>query len=256
MVTSEKYKYVFIGIPYSGSTAISKELCLLYDGEAVLAKHSNIQMLLHRGIDLSSCTVAAVLRDPYEMMRTHFYNMKNPPPGWFEDAKYNIENGGHLRKIDRQRYAVVQREQLSFSDYVKRYHLLPYDTFFSLNKPYVDFVIEFSDLSNSFRQFLLACGIEPVRDLPIENKSSNKSARETDNQATPVCLQPFMYENRQLLKLQIDRPNILYYQIYRLLQRARFARWKRYDKKMPPDGYCSYYELVRRLQADRQDGPL
>ncbi len=50
MIISHKYKFLFIGLPFSASSAISKELYLEYDGEAYLRKHSlNIEIRDARG---------------------------------------------------------------------------------------------------------------------------------------------------------------------------------------------------------------
>ena len=40
MIISHKYKFLFIGLPFSASSAISKELHLQYEGEPFLRKHS------------------------------------------------------------------------------------------------------------------------------------------------------------------------------------------------------------------------
>ena len=40
MIISHKYKFLFIGLPFSASSAISKELHLNYNGEPLLRKHS------------------------------------------------------------------------------------------------------------------------------------------------------------------------------------------------------------------------
>ena len=40
MIISHKHKFLFIGLPFSASSAISKELHLQYEGESLLRKHS------------------------------------------------------------------------------------------------------------------------------------------------------------------------------------------------------------------------
>jgi len=46
VIISEKWKYIFVGLPYSASSAISKELIEKYDGKPLLGKHSNITDLV------------------------------------------------------------------------------------------------------------------------------------------------------------------------------------------------------------------
>ena len=43
MVVSDNYRYVFIELPLSGSTAVSNELCELYEGEKF---YGNIQSIV------------------------------------------------------------------------------------------------------------------------------------------------------------------------------------------------------------------
>src|SRR6056297_72223 len=252
MIISRRHKYIFIGIPFSGSTAISKELCLLYDGEPILTKHANIQMLQGDDIELSSYTVAAVLRNPVESIETYFYKLKYPPDGYYEDPAYNLENGGHIRRRDRKRHAVVKAQDMNFSQFVNRFYRLPYDTFFSLNKPYLDHVIHFSDLNNSFKAFLARCGIEAQRDLPVVNKSATKPGDQMAGNSVPLSFRTFLYENRDLLQVNIARPNFLYYQLYQALKPLRFAHWLRVDRKRPVEEYGTYYELVNRSTRDSE----
>ena len=40
MIISHKYKFLFIGLPFSASSAITKELYASYEGEPFLRKHS------------------------------------------------------------------------------------------------------------------------------------------------------------------------------------------------------------------------
>ena len=40
MIISHKYKFLFIGLPFSASSAITKELNKEYEGKPLLRKHS------------------------------------------------------------------------------------------------------------------------------------------------------------------------------------------------------------------------
>ncbi len=46
MVISDKYKYVFVELPRTGTTAISKELVELYGGKKILWKHAPLNKFL------------------------------------------------------------------------------------------------------------------------------------------------------------------------------------------------------------------
>ena len=71
MIISHKYKFLFIGLPFSASSAISKELYTKYEGEPYLRKHS----LYHEFIKIATIVekkyfVFAVLRNPMEIVVT------------------------------------------------------------------------------------------------------------------------------------------------------------------------------------------
>ena len=48
MVISDKYKYVFVELPRTGTTAISKELVENYDGKTILWKHAPLNKFLEQ----------------------------------------------------------------------------------------------------------------------------------------------------------------------------------------------------------------
>ena len=90
MIISHKYKFLFIGLPFSASSAISKELYLQYEGEAVLRKHS----LYHEFKKVATKEeqeyfVFAVLRNPMEIAITAYEKMK-------ANAKGNFTNNALL----------------------------------------------------------------------------------------------------------------------------------------------------------------
>ena len=68
MIISFKYKYIFVGLPNSGSSAISKELIENYSGESIKKKHSGIPyFILNNKIDMKDYFVFGVYRDPIDI---------------------------------------------------------------------------------------------------------------------------------------------------------------------------------------------
>lgn len=252
LVISEEHKYVFVGIPFSGSTAISNELCLNYGGEPILTKHANLHMLEDAGADLSQYTVAAVIRNPVDQLHTYFSKLKKPIDGRFSDPKFDLRNGGHLRRKDHRLHHAVKARDMSYTEFLNRYHRIPYDNFFSMNAAKLDYVIQFSDLNNSFKTFLERCGITPIRDLPLVNETKKKPSLPVTENIIPFCFRPFLYEYQDLLEIKVSKPNRIYYSSYILLKPFRYLHWRRYDKSVSADGYCSYYEMVRRLETTKK----
>ena len=102
MIISHKYKFLFIGLPFSASSAISKELHLQYEGEPFLRKHS----LYHEFKKIATKEeqkyfVFAVLRNPMEIAVTVYEKMKANAKGNFTNPELFTENGGHITKAQR-----------------------------------------------------------------------------------------------------------------------------------------------------------
>jgi len=74
MFISEKYKYIFIGLRFSASSALSKELIEMYDSEPILHKHANIPYFIKKypKLEINQNFKFAVLRDPVQIMHTIF----------------------------------------------------------------------------------------------------------------------------------------------------------------------------------------
>ena len=77
MIISHKYKFLFIGLPFSASSAITKDLHDKYAGKPYLAKHS----LYHEFKKVAETQelqyfVFAVLRNPMEIAITVYEKMK------------------------------------------------------------------------------------------------------------------------------------------------------------------------------------
>jgi hypothetical protein len=99
MIISHKYKFLFIGLPFSASSAISKELYLQYEGQPFLRKHS----LYHEFKKVASKKeqgyfVFAVLRNPMEIVVSMYEKMRANAKGNFTNPTLFAENGGHITK--------------------------------------------------------------------------------------------------------------------------------------------------------------
>jgi len=76
MIISNKYKYVFIELPRTGTTAISQELCDFYGGERIFEKHSKYSFfkknatLEQQGYFIFSC-----LRNPLDRTVSLYFHL-------------------------------------------------------------------------------------------------------------------------------------------------------------------------------------
>ena len=175
MIISHKYKFVFIGLPFSASSAISKELNLEYEGEPYLRKHS----LFHEFEKVATKEernyfVFAVLRNPMEIAVTVYEKMRANAKGNFTNPKLFKENGGHITKHHRERFNFIQDKNASFQEYFTKFFKKPYDNFSSLTLDGCDCIIRYENITSDYLLALEKAGIESPKPLPVANKTAGK----------------------------------------------------------------------------------
>ena len=122
MIISHKYKYLFIGLPFSASSAISKELYLEHEGEPYLSKHSlYFEFEKHASKQEKKYFVFAVLRNPMDIAVTVYEKMKANAKGNFTNQKLFTENGGHITKKQREQFNYIHNNKASFQNYFKKF---------------------------------------------------------------------------------------------------------------------------------------
>ena len=174
MIISHKHKLLFIGLPFSASSAISKELYLQYEGEAVLRKHS----LYHEFKKVAETQelqyfVFAVLRNPMEIAITVYEKMKANSKGNFTNPKFFTENGGHITKQHRKMFNFIQKKA-TFQQYFKEFFKKPYDNLAGLTIDNCNYVIRYENIAEDYIAALKKAGIKNPRKLPFANKTSGK----------------------------------------------------------------------------------
>ena len=175
MIISHKYKFLFIGLPFSASSAISKELHLEYEGYPYLRKHS-----LYNDFENVATKselkyfVFAVLRNPMEIAITVFEKMKENAKGNFTNPELFSENGGHITKQHRERFNYIKDNNSSFQQYFKKFHQKPYDNLYSLTIDNCDFVIKYETIEEDYLLALKKVGVSNPKPLPVANKTAGK----------------------------------------------------------------------------------
>jgi len=175
MIISHKYKFLFIGLPFSASSAISKELYLFYKGESLLRKHSLYyefkKVATKKELDYF---VFAVLRNPMEIVTTMYEKMKENTKGNFTNPKLFIENGGHITASHRERFNFIHDKKATFQEYFNEFFQKPYDNLASLTIDRCDYVIRYENISTDYSIALKKIGIKNIRRLPTANKTRKK----------------------------------------------------------------------------------
>src|SRR6476469_8280254 len=88
MVISHKHKYLFIEVYRTGSTAISSELCELYDVEKILSKHSRYHEFLKiASEEEKQYYVFSGIRNPMDMVVSGYLKMKTDHKGRYTNHK-------------------------------------------------------------------------------------------------------------------------------------------------------------------------
>lgn len=195
MIVNREYKYVFIGFPYSASSAISKELVENYGGERLMLKHST--MLSLKGIKkYKDYKTIAVFRSPISVWKTQYIKLMKS--SIFDNEKYLRSNGGH---INRRAFNLAQRmreEDWSFNQYVKHKSRsrLPYVSSFIVNYNKLDFIIRYHELQYDWQVVMKDLGHSSVSPLPLYNATANKVQIDFDE--LPHFVMPFLHYTRDL----------------------------------------------------------
>lgn len=180
MIISDKYRYVFIELPLTASTAVAKELIENYDGRQIINKHANYRKFLKvASEDQKKYFSFAGVRNPLDKAVSHYFKYvsdhKNkysePPkkPGAVNPLKYFIDHSVHQKK-----FKFVQENDASFSEFFMQFYNIPYSDWSLLDHKKMDSVIFFEDVANGFEKTINKMGITPVRPLPQNNRTSLK----------------------------------------------------------------------------------
>lgn len=253
MIISHKYKYVFVGLPLAASTAISKELCEMYDGTPILSKHSIYQDFLAVASDEEKTyKVLACARNPLDISVSYYTKMIYDASGNFSNKKLLRKNGGHLKSRDFKLAKYFRENGADYTTFLKKYYQFPFDNWFSITKPHCDYIIRFDNLQEDFESALEICGIKPLRKLPVINKTNDKASYLTyytdENKAIALSIfGPYLKEH------QMDFPNgwkrtsvsLWHHFVYRVMRQIRKLFWK-YNSYRSTNAQKVYKELLEK----------
>lgn len=174
MIISSKHRYIFIQLPHTASSSIAKELIQNYDGQKILDKHSAYHEFKKiASADEKKYFIFSCIRNPLDVVVTRYFKYKTNHRQEFTNPKAWKMNGGWVPDYQLRRFRYVQ-ENTDFSVYFNKYYKFTYDNWSSLDHKKFDFVIRFEHLQKDFIQVLHKIGIEPLRPLPLVNKTSDK----------------------------------------------------------------------------------
>jgi len=200
MLINYKHKFIFVGLPFSACSAISKELIERYGCEQILHKHASIPALkkLRPEIRVEEYEIVVVVRDPVEMCQTTYSWLKENRYDHFTDPEKRIENGGTVTRRHRELFKKIRDNKLTFEDYINySYSVIPYDSLLSENSKYVTKVIRFENLQDEFKTVFKSLGLKIDRDIPAYNLTKNKNSFTAGEDLLGKVFSPFLMYNKK-----------------------------------------------------------
>ncbi len=179
MIISHAHKYVFVELPLTASTAISRELRLNYEGALHLYKHATYQdFLRHASINEKNYFVFGGIRNPLDKAVSHYYKYKTDHKTAFSSPRRPplkkilsfIADTSHQRK----RYQFIRNRAADFPSYFNAFYRTPYSDWSILSHKRFDSVIRFEHLQQDFADTIAKLGIPLARQLPTQNKTNER----------------------------------------------------------------------------------
>ncbi len=183
MIISHKHKYLFVELPMTGSTAISKELREQYDGVSILQKHSTYHDFSRFASEEEKrYFIFAGIRHPLDQVVSHYFKFKTGHSGQFT-SDYHVAK---LKKSLRfrlaytyshlRRYQFIQENDADFGTFFLKFYKTPYNSWSSMDHARFDYVIRFEQLTDDFAEVVGQIGLELKRPLPQKNKTADKES--------------------------------------------------------------------------------
>jgi hypothetical protein len=177
MLISHVHKYVFVELPCTGTTSISKALVRQGDGIRILYKHATYnEFYKTASAEEKKYFVFSCIRNPLDIAVSQYFKYKTGYDGRIE----RIRKGRLLTRLTNTymltRYDFVTDKDADFSSYFLRFYRLPYDNWSLVSHGYCDFVIRFENLQSDFRRALELIGIKKEILLPTKNRTAGRES--------------------------------------------------------------------------------
>jgi hypothetical protein len=180
MIISHKHKYVFVELPQTASSAIAKELKANYDGQEILFKHAlySTDFMKQASKEEKEYTVISGLRNPMDICVSNYFKFKTDHENRYSNPR--LMKHGLLRRYIMRWWNVRQYKNIlgkneSFEEFFMRAYSIPYASWSILEHKKFDFIIRFENLQEDFSKALSVIGVEKVRDIPVANKTAEKT---------------------------------------------------------------------------------
>ncbi len=183
MIISHKHRFVFVQLPRTGCTAISKELIEFYEGQQILKKHSNYGHFLKKATpDEQKYFVFSGIRNPLDRTVSDYVKYVTNHLGEYTDPKKLAHMARGRRYSLRRwyflkRFRYVQGNKATFEQYFLKFFRWPYDDWSCLDHHRFGSIIRFENLQEDFGKILERLNITPARPIPVYNKTEGKQGK-------------------------------------------------------------------------------
>lgn len=238
MVISDTHRYVFVELPRTGSTAITRELREHYDGRNILHKHATYEEFLKHATEEQRTYYAfAGIRNPLDDAVSLYFKLLSD----HKRAYSNLQTAHWLTRVAyafrARQFRFARGEKSGFSRFFLRFYRWPYDNWSSLSHAKLDCVLRFEHLAPDFERAVSGFGAKIVRPLPLVNKTAdrqmhfsqyyNDAAIARAKRVFAVYMQKWEYEFPAEWGSQGTRPGRLNRFVFRTLNVFRRFYWMR-----------------------------
>jgi hypothetical protein len=175
MIIGHRYRYLFVELPHTASTAISRELRECYEGVPILRKHAYYHEFLRvANAEEKTYFVFSGIRNPLDEAVSLYLKYKTNHRGNYTNPRKLRKHGGHVTAADLARFDFIRSTNADFSAYFERFYRLPYDNWSSLAHHGFDYIIRFENLQDDFARVLQLLRTEQRRPLPAANPTAGR----------------------------------------------------------------------------------
>ena len=177
MIISHRHKYLFVEVPHTASSAVSRELTEHYAGESTLYKHANYSEF--RRIASRSekrYFVFAGVRNPLDTAITEYSKLKSNHWGDYTDPKRYAVNDGWIPESHLEKFRFIRDNEADFAAFFRRFYDEVYHQWVMTAHHRYDFVMRFERIQEDFGRVLEKLGLQQLRPLPVVNESKRSGA--------------------------------------------------------------------------------
>lgn len=241
MVISDKHRFVFVNLPQTASTAISRELVDQYEAREFLYKHAlyRTDYLRAANAEQKKYRVISGLRNPMDITVSRYFKVKSDHESRFTKAEDHKIKHGFLRKYimvwrNKRSYKQIVGGDLDFGSWFMASYHMPYASWSILDHRKFDKVVRYENLQEDFAEAMRLLHIEQKRPLPLGNKTAIKNKHFTEYFDTDALRRrakfvfgPYMKEWGYTFPKEWDRIKIPMgaFTAYKLLNLLRRTFW-------------------------------